>query len=110
MLSRLWIAGSTEYGSGLPFDFTGTYDQALAQYGQAVVDRLDFGRGRVRLSLAAGASVGAEVYKSDRLSARVQGDIENLTNRLNVIDFGGLFSGTAIAPPRSYSVRVETTF
>ncbi len=37
-------------------------------------------------------------------------NIENLNNRLNVIDFAGLFSGNAIAPPRSYSVRFQTTF
>ena len=40
----------------------------------------------------------------------LQADVENLNNRLNVIDFAGLFSGNAIAPPRSYSVRFQTTF
>jgi hypothetical protein len=29
---------------------------------------------------------------------------------LNLIDFGGLFSGNAIAPPRSYSLRLQTNF
>jgi len=37
-------------------------------------------------------------------------NIENLNKRLNVIDFAGLFSGNAIALPRSYSVRCQTTF
>ncbi|MGA7753003.1 MAG: TonB-dependent receptor [Candidatus Sulfotelmatobacter sp.] len=110
MLSRLWIAGSAEYGSGLPFEFTGDYDDALAQYGQAMVDRINFARGRVRPSLAVDASVGADLYKSDRFSTHLQADVENINNRLNVIDFGGLFSGNAIAPPRSYALRLTTNF
>ena len=107
---RLWVAGSAEYGSGLPFEFTGTYEDALAQYGPAVVDRVDFDSGRVRSSLAVGVSIGAEVYKNDHFSTRFQADFTNLNNRLNVIDFGGLFSGNAIAPPRSYALRLQTTF
>jgi hypothetical protein len=54
--------------------------------------------------------VGADLYKSDRFSTHLQADLENLNNRLNVIDFGGLFSGNAIAPPRSYALRLMTTF
>ena len=110
VLSRVWLAGGAAYGSGLPFAFTGTYEQALAEYGASVIDRINFDRGRVRPSLAVDASVGAEVYKSDRLTTRVQVDAENLNNRLNVIDFGGLFSGNAIAPSRSYSLRLQTMF
>jgi hypothetical protein len=107
---RLWLAGGAEYGSGLPFDFDGTYQQALAEYGQAVIDRINFDRGRVRPSLSINASAGTEIYKSDKFSARLQADVMNLANHLNVIDFGGLFSGNAIAPPRSYSLRLQTTF
>ena len=107
---RFWVAASAEYGSGLPFEFTGTYEDALAQYGPAMVSRVDFDRGRVRPSLAVGASVGAELYKGDHFSSRLQADATNLNNRLNLIDFGGLFSGNAIAPPRSYSLRLQTSF
>ncbi len=112
-LPRIWIASSLEYGSGLPFvlgAYTNSYQQAVAQYGQAVVDRIDFARGRVRPSLAADISVGAQLHKSDRFSTNIQADVTNLNNRLNVIDFGGLFSGNAIAPPRSFAVRVQTNF
>ena len=35
--SRLWLAGGAEYGSGLPFEFTGTISRRLPQYGPAVV-------------------------------------------------------------------------
>lgn len=110
LTSRFWVAASTEYGSGLPFDFAGTYQQAVAEYGQAVIDRINFDRGRVRPSLAVDMSAAIEVYKNDRFSSRLQGDVQNLNNRLNVIDFGGLFSGNAIAPPRSYSLRLQTSF
>jgi hypothetical protein len=41
---------------------------------------------------------------------RLQADVENLNNRLNVIDFAGLFSGNAVAPPRSFAARFETSF
>lgn len=113
VFSRVWIAGSAEYGSGLPFvlgAFTNSPQQAVAQYGQAVVDRIDFGRGRIRPSLAANLSVGAEVFKHEQISTHLQADLTNLNNRLNVIDFGGLFSGNAIAPPRSYALRLQTSF
>jgi len=41
---------------------------------------------------------------------RLQADVENITNRLNLIDFAGLFSGNAIASPRSYVLRLVTRF
>lgn len=107
---RLWFAAGASYGSGLPFAFTGTYQQALAQYGAEMVSRVNFARGRVRPSFAVDLSAGTEIYKNDRFSIRLQADVENLNDRLNVIDFGGLFSGNAIAPPRSYSLRLQTSF
>lgn len=110
LLSRVWVAGSAEYGSGLPFEFTGTLADALAQSGPEVVSRINFDRGRIKPSFAVGASVGADLHKSDKLTMRLQADGQNLNNRLNVIDFAGLFSGNAIAPPRSYSLRLQTTF
>lgn len=53
---------------------------------------------RVDSQLTIRTSVGADVYKSDRLNMRFQADGDNLNDRLNVIDFGGLFSGNAIGP------------
>jgi len=41
---------------------------------------------------------------------RLQADIQNLNNRINVINFAGLFSGTGIAAPRGYAIRLETEF
>ncbi len=109
-LPRLWGAVGAEYGSGLPVDFDGTYEEALAEYGQAVIDRVNFYRDRVRQSLSVDASVGADIWKKDNLAMRLQFDAQNLNNRLNLIDFAGLFSGNAIAPPRSYAIRLQTSF
>ncbi|HEY6414049.1 MAG TPA: TonB-dependent receptor [Edaphobacter sp.] len=107
---RVWVASGASYGSGLPFEFTGNEEDALAQYGPAMVDRVNFARGRVRPQLSVSATVGVDAYKSDRLTMRLQADGDNLNDRLNVIDLGGLFSGTAIGPGRSYALRLKTSF
>ncbi len=107
---RLWGGVGGEYGSGLPFQFTGTEQDALAQYSQQVVDRVNFAKGRVRPSLSIDASLGADLWRTEKLQMRMQADVQNINNRLNVIDFGGLFSGNAIGPPRSYALRLTTSF
>jgi hypothetical protein len=107
---RLWIAGGFENDSGLPFAFDGNPSIALRQYGQQVFDRLNFTRGRVKPAFLLDSSVGADIYKSDRLNVRLQLDGENLTNVLDVLDFGGLFSGNAIGPSRSFALRLATSF
>jgi len=56
------------------------------------------------------ASAGADIYKSDHRNMRFQVEGQNLTNVLDVIDFGGLFSGNAIGPSRSVSLRLTTNF
>ena len=107
---RLWVAGGIQYGSGLPFEFTGDYETALEDYGPQVLSRINFARGRIYPSLIVSASAGADVYKSDRMNVRFQVDGQNLTNVLDVIDFGGLFSGNAIGPARSFALRLTTNF
>jgi outer membrane cobalamin receptor len=107
---RVWGGIGAEYGSGLPFEFAGTNDDAIAQYSRQVVDRVNFDKGRVRSSLSVNASLGADVWRSEKLQMRIQVDMGNINNRLNVIDFGGLFSGNAIGPPRSYALRLTTSF
>jgi hypothetical protein len=82
----------------------------LAEYGQAILDRINFARGRILPAFQANASAGAEIYKSDRVKVRLEADGQNLNNILNVIDFGGLFSGNAIGPSRSFSLRIATDF
>jgi len=107
---RVWIAGGIQFDSGLPFEFEGTYAEALAEYGPAVVSRINFARGRIYPAFQVNASVGADLYRSERINVQLQVDGENLNNVLNVIDFGGLFSGNAIGPTRSFGVRLRTSF
>jgi outer membrane cobalamin receptor len=110
VMRSIWFAGGLQSGSGLPFEFEGTQDQALTQYGPQVVNRLNFDRGRVDPLLSINASFGADLSKSEKCNVHFQVDGDNLNNRLNVIDFGGLFSGNAIGPSRSFNVRLTTTF
>lgn len=107
---RLWLAGGVQYDSGLPFEFDGDPSTVLAQYGQQVLDRINFARGRIDPSFQVNASAGADLYESEKIDVWLQADGQNLNNVLDVIDFGGLFSGNAIGPPRSYLLRLTTTF
>jgi len=107
---RLWVAGGVQYDTGLPFEFDGDPATVLAEYGQQVLDRINFSRGRIYPSFLVNASAGADVYRSERVNLQLQADGQNLTNVLNVIDFGGLFSGNAIGPSRSLMLRLTATF
>ncbi len=118
---RFWVAGGIQYDTGLPFEFqcdpTLTLQQCIygpggpaETYGQAVVNRINFARGRILPSFQVNVSAGADVYKSERMNVRFQLDGQNLTDVLDVIDFGGLFSGNAIGPSRSIAMRLSTTF
>jgi outer membrane cobalamin receptor len=107
---RVWVALSGAYGSGLPVEFGGSYQDALAQYGPRIVGQVNFDRGRLRPSFALNASAGVLVWKKEKQSLRLQADVQNLTDRLNVIDFAGLFSGTALGTPRSGAIRLQAEF
>ena len=107
---RVWLAAGIQYDSGLPFQFGGNSSTVLVEYGQQVLDRINFDRGRIDPSLQMNASLGADLYNSEGVHLRLQADGKNLNNVLDVIDFGGLFSGNAIGAPRSYSLRLTATF
>ena len=99
--SRAWVALAGAYGSGLPVEFSRDRDAAIAQYGQRIVDRADLESGRVRPAGSFDASASVILVKTRNQTVRVQADILNVADRLNVINFAGLFSGTAVATPRS---------
>lgn len=107
---RLWMAAGAQYDSGLPFEFDGGRATVLAQYGQRVLDRINFDRGRILPVLQVSASAGTDLYDADKVHVRLQADGQNLNDVLDVIDFGGLFSGNAIGPGRSLFVRLTGTF
>ncbi|MDP8981497.1 MAG: TonB-dependent receptor [Acidobacteriota bacterium] len=108
---RAWIAMSSAYGSGLPVEIDPASDPELAaQYGSRILDRVNFSRGRVRPSFTIDATAGIDLWRHEKQSVTLQADVRNLTDRLNVINFAGLFSGTAIGPPRSFGVRLRAEF
>ncbi len=115
---RFWLGFGIQYDSGLPFEFECPDGESTAQciadetaqYGVQVISRINFERGRIYPAFQVNASAGVNVYKSDRMNVQLQADGTNLTNVLNVIDFGGLFSGNAIGPARSFALRLTTTF
>ena len=110
LAKRVWAAVGGEYGSGLPVAFDGTEQNAMLQYGPQIVEQVNFSRNRVKPSWSIDVSAGVAIWKHDNVDMRVQADVQNLTDRLNVIDFAGLFSGNAVAPPRSFAIRFETAF
>lgn len=109
--ARVWLALGTQYGSGLPAD-TGSADPnfLLAQYGPEILSQVNLARGRVRPNLSLDVGGGAELYRKEQRSGMFQIQISNLGDRVNVINFASLFSGTAVAPPRSVSARLRLTF
>jgi outer membrane receptor for Fe3+-dicitrate len=108
--ARISASLGANYSSGLPVEFNGTPADALAQYGQSILDRVDFAKGRVRPNLSVDVSGAAELWKHKKKSVRLQVGVENLNNRLNLINFAGLFSGNAVAMPRSYDGRLSLSF
>jgi hypothetical protein len=107
---RLWIAVGADYNTGLPFQPDLTPQQYATEYGQAVINHLNFNLGRISPYFTQNASVGVDLYQREKRSVRFQGDVANLGNTLEVIDFGGLFSGNALGPGRQYTARLVTTF
>jgi hypothetical protein len=110
---RLWTAVSADYGSGLPIELDPgsiNLNFLLAQYGPEILSRVNLARGRVRPNFLLGAAAGVELYRKETRSVNVQLEGSNLTNRVNVLNFAGLFSGTAVAASRSANASMRFTF
>ena len=124
---RVWLGIGVRYGSGLPVeladdddddegedegeDEASEYDAGQDQFiHPEILARVNFERARVRPNFSLDFSVGARLWEVDTQSVSVQFDVRNLTDRLNVINFNGLFSGTALAPGRLATVRLKMRF
>lgn len=113
VLPRLWTAWSAIYTSGLPIEDPGELpdmDFLIAQYGSDVVNRANLSRGRVRPSFSLSALAGLDLFQGERTKVGLQADVTNITDRLNLINFDGLLSGTALASPRGASARLRIDF
>lgn len=107
---RVWLALGTTYDSGLPIDFVGSYAEAAQQYGPAIINRVNFADARPFPLKTLNASLGIILRQKEHGNVSFQIDGTNLTNKVNVIDFAGLFSGTAIAMTRSVNARLQFQF
>ncbi len=130
---RVRFSAAARYGSGLPIELADDDDEdggADADNGlhetepdeddnngaagglipAQILERVNLSRGRVRPNFQLDLSVGVKIWEQDERSVDLQFDITNATDRLNVINFTGLFSGTAIAPGRMMGVRLRTRF
>ena len=110
---RVWLALSGDYGSGLPVELdTSAVDQRflISQYGPAILGKVNFTKGRVAPNFSLGAAAGWDAYRKETRSVSLQIEGANLTDRVNVLNFASLFSGTAVAAPRSVSARLRLRF
>jgi hypothetical protein len=99
-----------DYDTGLPFEPNLSPQQYALQYGRVMINHLNSVHDRIHPYFTQNASVGAALYQREKHSVRQQADATNLSNTLEVIDFGGLFSGNALGPSRQYTFRLVTTF
>jgi outer membrane cobalamin receptor len=106
--SRVWVQTSGWYGSGLPIEREA--DDDIDGFDPRILERVDLERNRVRASWSMDLGAGTLIWQRDRERVRVQVDLMNLFDRLNVVNFSGAFSGTALAPGRVASVRAVFDF
>ena len=109
---RVWGAFGASYNSGLPFEIEGPSSKGFLeeQYGSRILDRVNFSRGRIRPSSSLDLSGGGELLHSEKMKIHLQVDVFNIANRLNLINFAGVFSGTALDMPRSFTLRLKSEF
>jgi len=106
-----WVSLAAQFNSGLPVELGDASPVALAAaYGQAVLDRVNFARGRVRPQLTFDASVGRRLWERRGVTGRLQLDVRNLTNQVNLINFAGLLSGTALGVSRQAGLQLRVAF
>jgi outer membrane cobalamin receptor len=109
---RAWTAALVKYGSGLPVELDGEIDldELEKHFGPEVVRRVDIEDERLRPTLSIDWAGGVELWRRAGRRLEMRAEVANLTDRPNVVNFAGLFSGTALAPPRSASVRLRFDF
>jgi hypothetical protein len=112
---RIWFAASAEYGSGLPVDLNGPADASqinflLQQYGRAILNEVNFNAGRVSPNFSFDTAAGATLFHKEGRDVTFEIEGHNLTDKLNLLNFASLFSGTAVAPPASVSARLKVGF
>ena len=109
--SRLWLAGTIEYGSGTPMGHGGA-GHVHAGAETHAGDTASSGNGRVPGHVTAGGSVGLDLL-TNRIrggSLSLQVDIENIANNIYVIAQEGEFSPAQFSLPRIVSLSAKFRF
>ncbi len=96
-------------------DLSGTVDPGqisflLQQYGPVILNQVNFDAGRVRPNFSLDAAAGATLFHKEGKDISFEIEGHDLTNKLNVINFASLFSGTAVAPQASVNARLKFGF
>jgi hypothetical protein len=112
---RLWFATSAEYGSGLPVDLNSPIDPSqinflLQQYGPAILNEVNFNAGRAHPNFSFDAAAGATLFHKEGKDVTFEIEGHNLTDKVNVLNFASLFSGTGVAPSASVSASLKVGF
>ncbi len=118
---RVWFSLGIRYGSGLPVELDDDDDDddhsededagaEFEAFPEAILRKVDFQRSRVLPNLSVDFSVGSRIWQRGSKSGTLQFDLRNIADRLNVINFSGLLSGTALAPGRQATVQLRVRF
>ena len=112
LMKRLWVGAHAQYNSGLPVELDGDpdLDALRAAYGDRVVGSINFDRGRVKPWNAIDLSAGGPLLHRQDQALNLEVNVSNIANRVNVINFASLFSGTAISTPRAVEARLRYSF
>ena len=86
------------------------FNLLLQQYGPAILNAVNFNAGRMRPNFSFDAATGATLFHKEGKDISFEIEGHNLTDKLNVLNFASLFSGTAVAPPASVSARLKIGF
>jgi hypothetical protein len=106
---RVWVMGGLRFGSGLPVELE-EEDLGDQEIPEAIHDQVNFEQGRIRPNFSLNLSTGIRLWEEDGRWVSTQVDLRNATDRLNVINFSGLFSGTALAAGRQVTLQVKVGF
>jgi outer membrane receptor protein involved in Fe transport len=115
---RVWFSTGLRYGSGLPVELEDDDDdeeeeeeeEEEQEISPEILAKVNFERGRVLPNFSLDFSVGTRIWENEERSVILQFDVRNATGRLNVINFTGAFSGTALAPGRQFTIQARTQF
>ncbi len=99
------------YGSGLPIEVeVPSLSRLTFQASPEILSKINLDKGRVRPSASVDVSAGTTLWSRNERTVQLQATAQNIFDRLNVINFAGVLSGTAIGPPRHYGVRMRFSF